>query len=158
MNPRILGVGLAAGALVLDQGTKAVALATPDLHAGVKVLPIFNLVLVSNDGVSFGLLGGTVPWWTLVVMSIAIVTALLVWLWHSHDRLLAAGLGLIVGGALGNVVDRVRIGAVTDFLDFHVGGYHWPTFNIADVAVVGGACLVILDSLRSSGSTELDNP
>lgn len=147
---RRVGIGCAAAALALDQGTKALALGTPALVDGVELLPILNLVLVRNHGVSFGMLSGVVPWWALILLSLAIVAALAVWLWRSQGRAVSMALGLIIGGALGNVFDRVRFQAVTDFLDFHVAAYHWPAFNLADVAVVCGAALLMLDSFRAS--------
>jgi len=81
------------------------------------------------------MLGGIVPWWGLVVLATAIMAWLLIWLWRAPDRLTAAALGLVIGGALGNVIDRLRYQAVPDFLDFHFGTYHWPSFNLADVAI-----------------------
>ena len=75
---------------------------------------------------------------------------LLIWLWRAPDRLTAAALGLIIGGALGNVLDRLRYQAVPDFLDFHYGTYHWPSFNLADVAIFCGAALLFWDSFRSA--------
>ena len=148
MSARFLGLAVAAAALALDQGSKALALNSPSLAGGVEVLPVMNLVLVRNDGVSFGMLGGLVPWWALVLLAFAIVAWLSVWLWRSQCRVVSAALGLVIGGALGNVVDRVRLQAVTDFLDFHVGAYHWPAFNLADVAVFCGAALLVWDSFR----------
>ena len=78
-----------------------------------------------------------------------IVAGLAVCLWRARSRLVGAALGLMIGGALGNVLDRARHGAVTDFLDFYLGAYHWPAFNLADVAVVSGAGLLLLDSIRA---------
>ena len=150
MSARFLGVTFAAAALALDQASKALALNSPGLAVGVEVLPVMNLVLVRNDGVSFGMLGGLVPWWALVLLAFAIVAWLSVWLWRSQGRVVSAALGLVIGGALGNVVDRVRLQAVTDFLDFHLGAYHWPAFNLADVAVVCGAALLVWDSFRAT--------
>ena len=95
------------------------------------------------------MLSGIVPWWALVLLAFAIVAWLSVWLWRAQGRVVSAALGLIIGGALGNVADRMRFQAVTDFLDFHLGAYHWPAFNLADVAVVCGAALLILDSFRA---------
>lgn len=148
MSARILGIVCAAAAFALDQGSKALALNSPGLAGGVEVLPVMNLVLVRNDGVSFGMLGGLVPWWALVLLAAAIVGILLIWLWRTPVRLTGAGFGLVIGGALGNIVDRVRYQAVTDFLDFHLGAYHWPAFNLADVAVVCGTLLLLADGLR----------
>ena len=150
MNYRITGSVCIALALLADQATKAIALATPTLRNGLEVLPFLNLVYVRNDGVSFGILGGIAPWWTLVALTTAIVVGLLVWLWRAESSFVAAALGLIIGGALGNILDRVRHGAVTDFLDFHAAGYHWPAFNLADAAIFLGAFILILDSLRAA--------
>ena len=150
MNNRVLGGLCAIAAFGLDQGTKALALNTPALEHGVEVLPFLNLVRVLNDGVSFGMLGGIVPWWGLVVLATAIMAGLLIWLWRAPDRLTAAALGLIIGGALGNVIDRLRYQAVPGFLDFHFGTYHWPSFNLADVAMFCGAALLFWDGCRAS--------
>nr|CAD6438505.1 signal peptidase II [Rhizobium sp. Q54] len=146
---RRVGIGCALAAFSLDQGTKALALGTPALAHGVEVLPVLNLVLVRNHGVSFGMLGGVVPWWGLILLSLAIVAALVVWLWRSETWQASVALGLIIGGALGNVIDRARFQAVTDFLDFHLAGYHWPAFNLADVAVVCGVALLMFDGFRA---------
>lgn len=105
-----------------------------------QVIPVtgfFNLVLGFNTGVSFGLFGQA-PAWLLMAFTLAIVAGLLVWIHRSDSRLTASALGLVVGGALGNLLDRLRQGAVTDFLDFYIGSYHWPAFNLADVAIVCG--------------------
>ena len=154
MNRRVVGGFCVMAALGLDQGSKALALNTPELGRGVEVLPFLNLVLVRNDGVSFGLLGGVVPWWGLALLAAVIVVWLLNWLWRVQDKLTGAAIGLIIGGALGNVLDRVRYQAVTDFLDFHFRTYHWPSFNLADAAIFCGVAL-----LRWSGfRVAKDNP
>ena len=151
MNSRVLGGLCAIAALGLDQSTKALALNTPELERGVEILPFLNLVRVLNDGVSFGLLGGIVPWWGLVALATGIMAWLLIWLWRAPDRITAAALGLVSGGALGNVIDRLRYQAVPDFLDFHFGKYHWPSFNLADVAIFCGAALLLWDGFRAAG-------
>lgn len=148
MNGRPIGLGCAVAAFALDQGTKALALGSTALAQGVEVLPVLNLVLVRNEGVSFGMLGGFVPWWALTVLSLTIVAVLVAWLWRAQGHVLSVALGLVIGGALSNVFDRLRHGAVTDFLDFHLAAYHWPAFNLADVAVVTGTALLLLDGLR----------
>ena len=125
MNSRFLGGLCAIAAFGLDQGTKALALNTPALERGVEVLPFLNLVRVLNDGVSFGMLGGIVPWWGLIALAAVIVAWLLIWLWRAPDRLTAAALGLIIGGALGNVLDRLRYRAVPDFLDFPIRNHQF---------------------------------
>ncbi|MFN3225779.1 MAG: signal peptidase II [Hyphomicrobiales bacterium] len=152
MNSRALGGFCAVAAFGLDQGTKAFAMNTSALELGVEVLPFLNLVRVLNDGVSFGMLGGIVPWWGLVVLATAIVAWLMIWLWRTPDRLTAAALGLIIGGALGNVIDRLRYQAVTDFLDFHFGTYHWPSFNLADAAIFCGVALLLWDGFRATAA------
>ena len=150
MNSRVLGGLCAIAAFGVDQGTKALALNSPALENGVEVLPFLNLVRVLNDGVSFGMLGGVVPWWGLVALAAVVVAWLLIWLWKAPDRLTGAALGLIIGGALGNILDRLRYQAVPDFLDFHFGTYHWPSFNLADVAIFCGVALLFWDGFRAS--------
>jgi len=140
--------------LLLDQGSKAVALSMPELGNGIEVLPVLNLVVVRNDGVSFGILGGVAPWWTLTAVGAAITAMLSVWLWRAQSTLLATALGLMIGGALGNIIDRIRHGAVTDFLDFHAAGYHWPAFNFADAAIFCGVGFLLLDNWRSNPTTD----
>ena len=150
MNSRVLGGLCAIAAFGVDQGTKALALNSPALENGVEVLPFLNLVRVLNDGVSFGMLGGVVPWWGLVALAAVVVAWLLIWLWKAPDGLTGAALGLIIGGALGNILDRLRYQAVPDFLDFHFGTYHWPSFNLADVAIFCGVALLFWDGFRAT--------
>ena len=133
-------------ALLLDQATKALALANATiLYEGINVFPGLNLVLHHNPGVSFGMLGA-VPWWVLTLVTLAICGVMVVLLWKSEGSLEALGYGLIIGGAIGNIVDRIRIGAVTDFLDFYYGDLHWPAFNLADTAIFCGAAAMIFSS------------
>jgi len=138
-----VGIGCALAASIVDQASKAIAISMgPRLEAGIEVFPVFNLVLVRNRGVSFGLLAN-LPWWVLAILGLLAVTGLSVWLWRTDRKLDAAAIGLTIGGALGNIVDRMRFGAVTDFLDFHVGVYHWPAFNFADISIVSGLALLL---------------
>jgi signal peptidase II len=136
--------------LVLDQILKVAVLDLLDGGArSIVVTPFFNLVLVWNRGVSFGMLqdlGAILPW-ALTAIALAVIVGLIVWLSRTGQRLVALGLGLVIGGALGNVVDRARYGAVADFLDFHLAGYHWPAFNLADAAICIGAVILIADGL-----------
>jgi len=145
----MMGWGLAVAAIVIaaDQLTKwwilDVVMNPP------RVIPIadfFNLVLVGNRGISFGLFAGGMPAWAFAVLSGVIVAALLIWLRRAGTIWLAVAIGLIVGGAIGNVIDRLRLGLVVDFLDFHVAGYHWPAFNLADSAITIGVVALIVDS------------
>lgn len=146
-----LGLAVAGLVFVLDQISKWLIL---DMFAndprGVAVLPFFNLVLAWNRGVSFGMFGGgTVPAWGLAVVSFAICGVLLVWMIRAVRRWTTVSLGLVIGGAIGNVVDRFMHGAVVDFLDFHVAGTHWPAFNVADSAITVGVVLLVVESLFS---------
>ena len=145
-----LGLTVALVLLGLDQLTKWVVLALLDLPARpIAVTPFFNLVMVWNRGVSFGMLdalGAAAPW-LLSGLALAVVIGLLFWLRQSEHAMMAIGLGLVIGGALGNVFDRVRYGAVVDFLDFHLAGWHWPAFNLADAGICVGAGLIVVDGL-----------
>ena len=109
----------------------------------------FQLVVVWNSGVSFGLMSGNraLPPWILSAVAIAVCVGLFVWLRRNDRRLIAWGIGLVMGGAIGNVIDRARWGAVFDFADFHVNQWHWPAFNVADSAIVVGVGLMLIDSL-----------
>ena len=144
MGIRITGLAAAGLALAADQGSKAAVLANAEtLSGGVTVVPGFDLVLGRNDGIAFGLLGGVGPW-ALVVLAAVVVGWLAMGLFRSGRSRDAAAYGAVIGGALGNVIDRLRHGAVTDFLDFYVGARHWPAFNLADVAVVCGVAAILL--------------
>lgn len=155
---RRVTIGLAAAmtALVLDQLTKSAILhwvmQPPRL---IELTPFFNLVLGWNRGVSFGMFNTHSEHGPLILSAIAaaIVIGLTVWLWKSESRWTALALGLIIGGAIGNVVDRLQYGAVVDFLDFHAFGYHWPAFNVADTAIVCGAAALIGESLFAPKET-----
>jgi signal peptidase II len=142
-----LGLVVAAVVVVLDQLTKWAILIW--LERAMVLTPFFNLVLVWNRGVSFGMFDSEsrVGPWVLSGLAFAVVALLLGWLRRVDDPLTATGLGLIIGGAIGNVIDRVRFGAVIDFLDFHALGWHWPAFNVADSAICVGALLLVVDGL-----------
>ena len=138
------GLALAVATFVLDQLSKAAVLRY--VADDITVTRHFNLILVYNRGVSFSLLtsdGRYAQAW-LVALASVIVAGLLVWMRKEKEPLARRGLGLIVGGAVGNIADRLRIGAVVDFLDFHVGEWHWAAFNLADSAICLGAGLILL--------------
>lgn len=144
------GLGVAAAVFAVDQVTKWWIVSTVMQPPRViEVTPFFNLVMGWNRGVSFGMLnsGSMLGQWLLPLVTLAIIAVLLVWLAREDRRWTIIGLGLIIGGAVGNLVDRLRFGAVADFLDFHAFGYHWPAFNAADSAITVGAVVVILESL-----------
>lgn len=154
------GLLLAGLVLVLDQLSKwyvVELLMRPDgvvdtpFHTprAIEVLPFLDIVMAWNRGVSFGIFNNDSPYNAVVLtaLSLAISAVLVVWMARTADRWLRVALGLIVGGALGNVVDRIRFGAVADFLDLHAGGWHWPAFNLADAAITVGAALLVADAL-----------
>ena len=138
--------------IILDQMTKwwiLTSVMTPPQR--IPGTGLCDLVLVYNRGVSFGLLGGAPSWATaaLIVFALLLSMALCIWMWRADSLLLGTALGFVVGGALGNVIDRFLHGAVVDFLDFHAAGYHWPAFNVADSAITIGVVILIIDSLKS---------
>ena len=115
---------------------------------GMEIFPFLNLVLVWNRGISFGMFGGgALPPWLLAAVALAVTLALVIWLRKVDTRLLAVAIGLVIGGALGNVADRFRFGAVADFVDPHWGDYHWPAFNLADAAIFVGVMILLIDAL-----------
>jgi signal peptidase II len=139
-----------ASALIVltDQLTKWIVLARLAPGERREVTEFFNLVLVFNKGAAFSFLAEAGGWQTPILAAFAIGAALIVsWLLlrSRGRRTFCAGLALILGGALGNVIDRLRFGHVVDFLDLHAGGWHWPAFNVADSAITFGASLLILD-------------
>jgi signal peptidase II len=140
---------LALAILIMDQFTKWLALTSLDPYQFREVAPFFNLVLVWNRGVSFGMLNtlGDHGPWLLTLLAGGIGAFLIVWLLRETRPVTRLALWLVLAGAVGNAIDRVRFGAVVDFLDFHAFGYHWPAFNVADSAIVIGAGLILLDSL-----------
>lgn len=146
---------LSLAILVLDQWTKWLVEVHLPHSASHPVLPgFFNLTHVKNTGVAFGLFashGADGGAWLLIVMGIVALAAVFLYfrLAPAKNRLLLYSLALIVGGAVGNLIDRLASGAVTDFLDVYVGTYHWPAFNVADSAITVGIGLMIVDSFRS---------
>jgi len=145
-----LGLAVAGLVIVLDQATKWwIVEAVMQPPRMIPVTSFFNLVMYRNPGISFGLFGGgsALDSWVFIGLAVAIAGGLLIWLAKAPRRWLAAGIGLLIGGAIGNVVDRIRFGAVTDFLDFHLAGYHWPAFNLADSAITVGVALLFADAL-----------
>ncbi len=144
-------LALTALVLVLDQASKAWVLASFRLMESQIVTPCFNLVFVFNSGAAFSFLAGAGGWqkWFFVVLALGISLWLLGLLRrHAQERLMPAALSLILGGAVGNLIDRLRFDAVVDFLDFHLAGYHFPAFNVADSAITIGVALMLLHQFR----------
>jgi signal peptidase II len=142
-------ISLIATAVVVDQLTKAAALSLLSQGTAVPVLPSFNLTLGFNEGASFGMMGEVMAGKPLLmaVLTGALTLAFAVMAFRAQHALERAGFALVVGGALGNIIDRVRQGAVTDFLDLYWRDWHWPTFNVADIAIALGAVLILAASL-----------
>lgn len=115
-------------------------------YASVEILPFFNLTMVWNEGISFGLFQGS-GIWILTGLALAITILFSVWLSKAKAWIPAVALSLVIGGAIGNVIDRFRFGGVADFFDFHVMGWHYPAFNVADCGVVAGIALLVADGL-----------
>jgi signal peptidase II len=146
------GLGVAAIIAVADQLTKAWILRLFAAHEGAPVIgvaPFFNLVLTGNRGVSIGLFnnGAAANIAIFTILAAVIVVGLLLWLRRAATWPLRLGIGLVIGGAIGNVVDRVMRGAVVDFLDFHIGEWHWFAFNLADAAICLGVVALLFDGL-----------
>ena len=169
---KILLTGLIIDIIIIDQLTKWIAMEKflRPVHDGtsidilswfgripekipyieVPLTPFFNIVMVWNKGVSFGLFNGDtgmIDTQILIGLALVISAGFLVWLWRSNSWLQGIALALVIGGAIGNVIDRARFGAVADFLDFHIAGLHWPAFNVADSAIVIGIGLLIFYSV-----------
>lgn len=155
MSPLRAGILAAVTTLVADQASKLWLLNVFDLarRGAVKVTPFFDLVLAKNVGISFGWLqnDGQAAQLALMAVKVVAVVALAIWMVRSHTRLATIALGLIIGGAIGNGIDRFVHGAVIDFALFHIeiGGntYNWYVFNLADVAIVAGVAALLYDSL-----------
>ena len=142
---------VAAAIILADQLTKWAVLARFAPGERLEVTGFFNLVLAFNRGAAFSFLAGAGGWQMPLLVGFALIAAVVlsVLLVRSPGRtLFCAGLALILGGALGNVIDRLRFGHVVDFLDLHAAGWHWPAFNVADSAITVGAALLILDGFR----------
>ncbi len=142
---------IAAVIAISDQVTKAVVEGWIERGEVIRITGFFNLVLAYNSGAAFSFLAGAGGWqrWFFVLIA-SVATVVIAWLLYRHrdEGLFCAGLSLILGGAIGNLWDRIAIGHVVDFLDFHAAGWHWPAFNVADSGITVGAALLILDSMR----------
>lgn len=157
LSPRLLGFLVAAATLVVDQANKLFLLDLYDIEIRqpLRLGPYLDVVMAKNPGISYSLLSAhsAAGRWGLVGF-VAVASGLVAtWLWRATTRLVAVALGLILGGALGNAVDRFSYGWVADFYYFHVGSFHWYVFNLADVAIVVGVALLLLDALRPAERT-----
>lgn len=146
--------------VVLDQATKLWASSAMEVWTGKAVIPgFFNLVHVLNRGAAWGFLDSeSIDWQRPLFIVITFIAlgfiSYMLKTTEEADKWMITGLGLIAGGAVGNLIDRVRLGVVVDFLDFYVGNYHWPAFNVADIALTVGACCIILSMLFNRHQTD----
>ena len=148
---------LAAVVIVLDQISKQIVLAGIQPGETIYVAPFWNWVLTFNRGAAFSFLASEEGWqrWFFTVLALG-VSGWIVFMLRSHagQKLLSLALALIMGGALGNVIDRIRFGAVVDFVQWHAAGYYWPAFNVADSAITVGAVLMVWDQFVSGAVKE----
>ena len=156
-----LGLGVAALTLIADQAHKAWMLYVYDIGAKgtVRLAPFFDLILVWNRGVSYGLFPqeSGLGRWVLILFALTSALALLVWLARITSPLAAVCVGLIIGGAVGNAIDRILYGAVADFFSFHAFGFEWYVFNVADTAIVAGVIGLLYESVFG-GHKKVSNP
>ena len=156
-----LGLGVAALTLIADQAHKAWMLYVYDIGAKgtVRLAPFFDLILVWNQGVSYGLFPqqSGLGRWALILFAFASTLALIIWLARITSPLAATSIGLIVGGAVGNAIDRILYGAVADFFSFHAFGFEWYIFNVADTAIVAGVIGLLYESVFG-GHKKVSNP
>ncbi len=153
---------LTAAIFALDLATKFWVSSTLSLYEVIPVTHFFNLILAHNSGAAFSFLADAGGWqrWFFTVIALVVSVVIVVWLKRLpvNEKLQAVALASILGGALGNVFDRVVHGYVVDFLDFHYQGYHWPAFNVADMAIMMGAGLLIWHTIFHSQETKKTDP
>ncbi len=146
--------------IIFDQITKAMASQYLFLHDPVAIVPGFNLTLMHNAGAAFSILSQAAGWqrWIFIILAIIVSTIIIVWLVRlpADKRWIACGLALILGGAIGNLLDRVMLGYVVDFIDIYYQHRHWPAFNIADSAITVGAVMLIIDAIWFTEPDEQD--
>ncbi|AKH21420.1 signal peptidase II [Sedimenticola thiotaurini] len=145
---------LSLGVVLLDQLSKQLVESSLMVYETIPVLPFFNLTLAYNEGAAFSFLSDQGGWqrWFFALVAAVVVVVLVVWLARLRDeRVLAVSLSLVIGGAVGNLLDRLFIGHVIDFLDFFYQSYHWPAFNVADMAITLGVVLMFVDALFGPG-------
>jgi signal peptidase II len=144
--------------LVLDQTTKGLASAWLGFHEPVALAPFLNLTLTHNTGAAFSFLSGAGGWqrWFFAGIALVVSAGLVLWLRRlgPGQRALAAALALVLGGALGNLIDRLVLGYVVDFVDLHYAGWHWPAFNVADSAITVGVAILLWDAFFGSGGRD----
>jgi signal peptidase II len=147
---RLVALLLCFGIIALDQWSKQLLLSLSNSgEFPIEIFNFFNIVLAWNSGISFGMFAHMQAWMPLIltIATSLVVLFLVVWLVRTRDLCTSAALSFIIGGAVGNIIDRVHYHAVIDFLDFHLGNYHWPAFNVADSAIFIGVVILVLISI-----------
>ena len=154
--PQLKWLWLSALTIVLDQASKLAVAKGMDLYHSIPIIPYFNLTYMRNTGAAFSFLSEAGGWqrWFFAVLAIIISTVISVWLTRlkNYETLLAIALSLVLGGAIGNLIDRLAYGYVIDFLDVYYKQWHWPAFNIADSAIVLGVVLMVLESFQNNNA------
>ncbi len=156
----LVGLLVALGVTIFDQLSKCLIFGyLSETAPVVEVFPFFNLVTAWNTGVSFSMFNdlGGMGVYVLSSFSLLVAGMLIYWLKNEHKRYMQVALGMVIGGAIGNVIDRIRLGAVFDFLDVHAFGHHWPAFNVADSFICIGAFLIIIDGLCAKDCKKVQN-
>lgn len=147
--------------IILDQITKAMATANLTMFDPVAIMPMLNFTLMHNEGAAFSFLADAGGWqrWFFSVLAFVISIVLIVWIKRlkTEEKMLAVSLSLILGGAVGNLIDRVRFGYVVDFIDVYYDAMHWPAFNIADSAITIGAVWMIITSFRQPAEEKTES-
>jgi signal peptidase II len=154
-------IWLAVVVVIFDQLTKYIASASLEMYQPIAVMPMFNWTLMHNTGAAFSFLHDAGGWqrWFFAVIALVVSAVIVLWIkrLEQHEKLQAIALALILGGAIGNVIDRVWLGYVVDFIDVYYGLMHWPAFNIADSAISIGVVLIIIDSIREYRAERKNN-
>jgi signal peptidase II len=155
-EPFAAWIYVALAVVALDQLTKWAVVKYIPLYERIAILPFLNITHQQNEGAAFSFLADASGWqrWFFIVLALGISVAIVVWLWRlraSRQVVLSAGLALVLGGAIGNVIDRIRVGHVVDFVQVLIVGWPFPSFNVADSAITIGAVLLIVDALFLSG-------
>jgi len=150
---------LSAVVVALDQYSKVLVDSALELHQSIAIIPSFAIRKIYNSGAAFSFLSNASGWqrWFFIALALLVVGVLVVWLYRlqKNQLRLALALSLVLGGAIGNLVDRVLYGYVIDFIDVYYASWHWPTFNLADSAITAGAALLLLDAFTGNKKDEL---
>ncbi|HEX2139286.1 MAG TPA: signal peptidase II [Woeseiaceae bacterium] len=157
--PFALWIYVALLVVALDQLSKWAIVQWVPLYERIRVMPFLNITHQRNEGAAFSFLADASGWqrWLFIALALGISTVIVVWLWRlraARQFVLASGLALVLGGAIGNVIDRIRVGYVVDFVQVLIAGWPFPSFNVADSAITVGAVLLIVDALFFSGKQQ----